>query len=63
MLDVWIRHKRVDIIKGRAIVEASGGITPKQVSLVAATGVDVISLGWVTHSALPLDISLELQAH
>ncbi len=62
-MDPGTMSEAVDIIKGRAIVEASGGITPKQVPLVAATGVDVISLGWVTHSALPLDISLELQAH
>jgi nicotinate-nucleotide pyrophosphorylase (carboxylating) len=51
----------VSIIAGRAIVEASGGITPEQVASIAATGVDVISLGWITHSAPPLDISLDIR--
>jgi len=51
----------VKIVSGRAIIEASGGITPDKVAAVASTGVDVISLGWITHSARPLDISLELE--
>lgn len=51
----------VKIVSGRAITEASGGITPEEVAEVASTGVDVISLGWITHSARPLDISLELE--
>ena len=45
-------------IAGRAIVEASGGIRPETVRDVAETGVDVISLGWITHSAPALDLSL-----
>jgi len=45
-------------IGGRAIVEASGGIRPDMVADVAKTGVDVISLGWITHSAPALDLSL-----
>lgn len=51
----------VSIVAGRTIVEASGGITPAQVASAAATGVDVISLGWITHSAPPLDISLDIR--
>lgn len=47
---------------GRAILEASGGITPADVAAVAATGVDVISLGWITHSAPRLDVALDLAA-
>jgi nicotinate-nucleotide pyrophosphorylase (carboxylating) len=47
-------------IAGRAVVEASGGITLDQVEAVAATGVDLISVGALTHSAMPLDISLDL---
>jgi nicotinate-nucleotide pyrophosphorylase (carboxylating) len=46
--------------KGRAMTEASGGITPENITEVAATGVDLISLGALTHSAPSLDISLEL---
>jgi nicotinate-nucleotide pyrophosphorylase (carboxylating) len=46
---------------GRAMTEASGGITPQNVAEVAGTGVDLISLGALTHSAPSLDISLELE--
>jgi nicotinate-nucleotide pyrophosphorylase (carboxylating) len=45
---------------GRALLEASGGITPETVKAVAETGVDVVSLGWLTHSAPALDVSLEI---
>lgn len=50
----------VGLVAGRAITEASGGITPERAAAVAATGVDVISLGWLTHSAPRLDVALEL---
>ncbi len=43
-----------------AVTEASGGITLKQVTTVAATGVNLISVGALTHSAMPMDISLTL---
>jgi nicotinate-nucleotide pyrophosphorylase (carboxylating) len=49
----------VKIIGGRAIAEASGGITPETVAAVAASGVDLISVGWMTHSAPNLDIGLD----
>jgi nicotinate-nucleotide pyrophosphorylase (carboxylating) len=47
--------------RGRALTEASGGITTENIAEVAATGVDLISLGALTHSAPSLDISLELE--
>ena len=47
--------------QGRAMTEASGGITPENIAEVASTGVDLISLGALTHSAPALDISLELE--
>lgn len=43
------------------LTEASGGITLDQVEAVAATGVDAISVGALTHSAIPLDIRLDLE--
>ena len=43
-----------------AVTEASGGITLEQVKTVAATGVNLISVGALTHSAMPMDISLTL---
>ena len=47
--------------QGKAVTEASGGITPEIIAEVAGTGVDLISLGALTHSAPSLDISLELE--
>jgi nicotinate-nucleotide pyrophosphorylase (carboxylating) len=47
-------------IAGRARTEASGGITLENVRSAAAAGVDIISIGALTHSPRALDISLEL---
>jgi len=52
-------REAVAIIGGRAIVEASGRITAETAPAIAATGVDVISCGWITHSAPILDIGLD----
>eukprot|EP00435_Cladocopium_sp_Y103_P077131 s1_g870.t1 len=52
----------VKINQGRAALEASGGITLETASSVAATGVDYISVGWITHSAPCLDIGLDYEA-
>ncbi len=52
----------VAVARGRALVEASGGITLENVRAVAETGVDCISVGAITHSALALDMSLEVEA-
>jgi len=49
----------VEMIDGRAVLEASGGITLEAVAEVAATGVDLISIGALTHSVVALDISLD----
>jgi nicotinate-nucleotide pyrophosphorylase (carboxylating) len=49
----------VAMIAGRAIAEASGRITPATAPAIAATGVDLISVGWLTHSATTLDIGLD----
>jgi nicotinate-nucleotide pyrophosphorylase (carboxylating) len=46
---------------GRALLEASGGITPERARAVAETGVHLLSLGWLTHSAPSLDVSLDLE--
>ncbi len=52
----------VSAVGGRAELEASGGITLDNAAEVAATGVDFISVGALTHSAPNLDLSLDLQA-
>ena len=50
----------VALADGRAELEASGGITLQNVRVVAATGVDFVSIGALTHSARSLDVSLEV---
>ena len=50
----------VRMAKGKVITEASGGITPETAAAVAATGVDLLSIGWLTHSAPSLDVSLDV---
>jgi nicotinate-nucleotide pyrophosphorylase (carboxylating) len=54
-------RQAVEIIDGRAVIEASGGIDHDTVRAVAATGVDLISVGALTHSTIALDISLDLE--
>jgi nicotinate-nucleotide pyrophosphorylase (carboxylating) len=49
----------VALAKGRAVLEASGNITRETVAAVAATGVDYISSGAITHSAPNLDVALD----
>ena len=52
----------VRMVNGRAITEASGRITAATVNAVAASGVDLISAGWITHSAPVLDLGLDFVA-
>jgi nicotinate-nucleotide pyrophosphorylase (carboxylating) len=52
----------VAMVAGRAVTEASGRITPDTAACFAATGVDLISLGWLTHSVKTLDIGLDIGA-
>jgi nicotinate-nucleotide pyrophosphorylase (carboxylating) len=54
-------RRAVKSIGGRVLVEASGGVTLDNVRSVAETGVDLISVGALTHSVKSLDISLELE--
>ncbi|MBP1623360.1 MAG: nadC [Acidobacteria bacterium] len=49
----------VRMVNKRVITEASGGISPQTAEAVAASGVDLISIGWITHSAPSLDLSLD----
>ena len=51
----------VEMVKGRAVLEASGGINMETARAVAETGVDLISIGSLTHSVKALDISLDLE--
>jgi len=59
-MEVAEMREAVKLAQGYALVEASGGITLDRVAEVAATGVDFISVGALTHSVSALDLSLEL---
>jgi nicotinate-nucleotide pyrophosphorylase (carboxylating) len=54
-------REAVELVAGRALTEASGGVTLESVRAVAGAGVDLISVGALTHSAGSLDISLDLR--
>jgi nicotinate-nucleotide pyrophosphorylase (carboxylating) len=54
-------REAVAIIDRRAVVEASGSITRETAPAIAAAGVDMISAGWITHSAPILDIGLDFE--
>jgi len=52
-------QEAVGIVDGRAITEASGRIRPDTAPAIAASGVDLLSVGWLTHSATVLDVGLD----
>ncbi|MDQ6703574.1 MAG: carboxylating nicotinate-nucleotide diphosphorylase [Pseudomonadota bacterium] len=54
--------KAVAMVDGRAMTEASGRVTLESAPAIAATGVDLISIGWLIHSAAVLDIGLDFEA-
>jgi nicotinate-nucleotide pyrophosphorylase (carboxylating) len=63
MLDnftVPMLEEGVALVAGRALVEASGGVSLDTVAAIAATGVDVVSVGALTHSARALDLGLDI---
>jgi nicotinate-nucleotide pyrophosphorylase (carboxylating) len=51
----------VALVAGKAVTEASGNITLENIQKVAATGVDIISIGAMTHSAMAMDISMNFE--
>jgi nicotinate-nucleotide pyrophosphorylase (carboxylating) len=65
MLDNMELHQikaAVDLVSGRAQLEVSGGVTRGQLTALAATGVDLISSGALTHSACAVDLSMKIAA-
>jgi len=58
-MDVEMLKKAVKLVAGRVVTEASGGVTLETVREIASTGVDLISVGALTHSPRSLDSSLE----
>ena len=58
-MSVEVMKEAVGMIKGRALVEASGGVNLGSVTAIANSGVDIISIGALTHSALSCDIGMD----
>jgi nicotinate-nucleotide pyrophosphorylase (carboxylating) len=59
-MDLETMKEAVKMVKGEALIEASGGITLEKVREIARTGVDLISVGALTHSVKSLDISMKI---
>jgi nicotinate-nucleotide pyrophosphorylase (carboxylating) len=59
-MDPQMLARAVAMVDGRAVTEASGRITRENAPSVAASGVDLISSGWITHSAPILDLGLDV---
>ena len=59
-MDIVVIKKAVELIGKRAMVEVSGGVTKDDLSLLADTGVDIISAGALTHSARSMDMSMHI---
>jgi nicotinate-nucleotide pyrophosphorylase (carboxylating) len=53
--------RAVKLARGKAITEASGGVTVENAARIAAAGVDLLSVGWITHSAPALDVALDFE--
>ncbi|MBC9226719.1 carboxylating nicotinate-nucleotide diphosphorylase [Aeromicrobium sp. 636] len=54
-------RRGVEVVAGRALVEASGGVSLETIGAIAGTGVDVISVGALTHSVRNLDLGLDVR--
>ena len=59
-MDPSLLARAVALVDGRATTEASGGITLETATAIAETGVDYLSIGWLTHSAPALDVGLDI---
>jgi nicotinate-nucleotide pyrophosphorylase (carboxylating) len=53
-------RQAVEIVMGRLVTEASGGVTLDTIAAIAESGVDYVSTGWITHSAPNLDVALDI---
>ena len=60
-MDVAQMRRAVELNNGRALLEASGNITDQTIAAVARTGVDIISIGALTHSVQAFDISMKIK--
>ena len=58
-MDVATLREAVGVVDGKVVTEASGTVTLDNIRPIAETGVDIISVGWITHSPPQLDIALD----
>ena len=61
-MDIADLTEAVKLAKGRVVLEASGGVTQDSIANIAATGVDYVSSGALTHSAPNFDVALDIEA-
>jgi nicotinate-nucleotide pyrophosphorylase (carboxylating) len=61
-MDPPLIKRAVEMVAGRLVVEASGGVSLDTVAAIAATGIDLISVGRLTHSAPALDVALDVES-
>ena len=59
-MDPATLQEAVRIVNGAVVTEASGGVRPETIAAIAASGVDLISVGWLTHGAPALDLGLDI---
>jgi len=60
-MDTATMKRAVEMVSGKLVTEASGGVTLETVAKIAESGVDVISVGALTHSAPSLDVALDIE--
>lgn len=60
-MDLETMSRAVNLSGGRVVLEASGGLKPGNLRRVAETGVDFMSLGWLTHSSAAADLAMEME--
>ncbi len=61
-MDIPTLKEAVKLSQGRVVLEASGGVTLDSIAKIAATGVDYVSSGALTHSAPNFDVALDIEA-
>jgi nicotinate-nucleotide pyrophosphorylase (carboxylating) len=61
-MDIPTLSEAVKMARGRVVLEASGGVTLNSIPEIAATGVDYVSSGALTHSAPNFDVALDIDA-
>ena len=60
-MDNETMKRAVEIVDGRALLEASGNLTKDRIKSVAELGVDILSIGALTHSVTAFDISMKIK--